>query len=201
MNAKLRLLILEDRPTDAELMLRELRRAGYEPEWRRVETEPDYLAQLDQGWELILADYNLPQFTGLRALELLKERGLDIPLIIVSASIGEDKAVEAMQTGASDYVMKDRLVRLGPAVERGLRESAERRERRQAEAARQQQTAELRARNDELSRFNQVAVGRELRMLELKREVNELCGKLGEPPRHRVAGDETDTPISPGAQT
>ena len=126
MNIKLRLLILEDRPTDAELMLREIRRAGYEPEWKRVETQADYLAQLDQGWEIILADYNLPQFTGLRALELLKERGLDIPFILISGTIGEEKAVTAMKAGASDYLMKDRLARLGPAIERVLHEAGER---------------------------------------------------------------------------
>ena len=135
MNNKLRLLILEDRPADAELMLRELRRAGYEPEWKRVETEPDFLAQLDQGWEIILADYPLPQFDGLRALELLKERGLDIPFILVSATIGEDKAVAAMKAGASDSIMKDKLARLGPAIDRELRDAGERRKRRLAEKA------------------------------------------------------------------
>jgi PAS domain S-box-containing protein len=135
MSEKIRILILEDRPIDAELMLRELRRVGYEPEWKRVETEPDYLAQLDQGWEIILADYNLPQFTGLLALELLKERELDIPFIIVSATIGEDKAVAAMKAGAHDYVMKDNLARLAPAVERELRDAAIRRDRRRLEQA------------------------------------------------------------------
>jgi len=128
MPLKLKVLLLEDHPTDAELILHQLRRAGYEPEWKRVETEPDYLTQLEQGWEIILADYNLPDFDGLRALELLRERGLDIPFIIVSSAIGEDKAVAAMKNGASDYVMKDKLARLGPAVERGLQEAALRRE-------------------------------------------------------------------------
>ena len=134
MNKRIRLLLIEDRPSDAELILHELRRAGYEPEWTRVETEPDYLAQLDQGWEIILADYNLPQFTGLRALELLNERGLAIPFIIVSGTIGEERAVQAMKDGASDYVMKDRLARLGPAVVRALREAALRRESKRAGA-------------------------------------------------------------------
>ncbi len=135
MHGKLRILILEDRPSDAELMLREVRRAGYEPEWTRVETEADYLAMLDQSWEIILADYNLPRFTGLRALELLNARGLDIPLVIVSGTIGEDKAVAAMKAGARDYVMKDKLAKLGPTIERELRDALERRkfERTQAE--------------------------------------------------------------------
>ena len=135
MPTKLKVLILEDRADDADLMLRELQRAGYEPKWKRVEAEPDYLAQLDQRWEIILADYNLPQFDGLRALELLLARGLDLPFIIVSATVGEDKAVAAMKAGANDYVMKDKLARLGPAVARELRDAAERRGRRQAEAA------------------------------------------------------------------
>ena len=135
MDAAIRILIVEDRPTDAALMLRELRRAGHEPVWTRVDTELDYLAQLDQGWDLILSDYTLPQFSGLRALELLKARGLDIPFIIVSGTIGEDQAVEAMKVGASDYVIKDRLGRLDTAIERALQGAALRREQHQAETA------------------------------------------------------------------
>ena len=111
MAKRLKTLLLEDRPTDAELILHELRRAGYEPEWTRVETEPDYLAQLGQGWEIILADYVLPGFDGLRALALLRERGFDIPFIIVSGTIGEEKAVQARKDGATDYLIKDRLAR------------------------------------------------------------------------------------------
>jgi PAS domain S-box-containing protein len=133
MPTKLKVLILEDSASDAELALHELRRAGYEPEWKRVETEPDYLAQLDQGWEIILADYNLPEFSGLRALQLLREREMDLPFIIVSGTIGEDKAVAAIKTGANDYIMKDRLARLAPAVERGLRDAVERRKSKRAE--------------------------------------------------------------------
>ena len=128
MPTSVKVLILEDRPSDAELTLHELRRAGYEPAWKRVETEADYLAQLDQGWEIILADYNLPQFSGLQALELLKARGLDIPFIIISGTIGEDMAIAAIRSGAKDYLMKDKLARLGPAVTRELHEAATRRE-------------------------------------------------------------------------
>ena len=135
MDAVIRILIVEDRPNDAALMMRELRRAGHEPVWTRVDTELDYLAQLDQGWDLILSDYSLPQFSGLRALELLKARGLDIPFIVVSGTIGEDQAVEAMKVGASDYVMKDRLGRLDTAIERALQAAVLRREQHQAETA------------------------------------------------------------------
>src|SRR5713101_51782 len=109
----LHILILEDQASDAELMLHELRRAGFEPHWQRVETEPDYLAQLHAGLDVIFADYALPQFDALRALRLLTERGLDIPFIIVSGTIREEAAVECMRQGAADYLLKDRLARLG----------------------------------------------------------------------------------------
>jgi PAS domain S-box-containing protein len=120
MSVPLHVLILEDRPADAELTLHELRRAGFAPVWRRVETEADYLAALDPSLDLILADYAMPQFDGLRALELLRARGLAIPFIIVSGTIGEESAVAAMRQGATDYLLKDRLARLGAAVKQAL---------------------------------------------------------------------------------
>jgi PAS domain S-box-containing protein len=135
MATPLHVLILEDRPADAVLMVHELRRAGFDPVWRRVETEEDYLAYLDPGLDVILADYTLPQFDALRALQLLQERGRDTPFLIVSATIGEEIAVAAMKQGAADYLLKDRLARLGQAVVRALQEMAERRARQQAEAA------------------------------------------------------------------
>jgi len=131
----LHVLILEDLPADAVLMVYELRQAGFDPVWRRVETEADYVAHLQADLDVILADYRLPQFNALRALQLLQEHGGDIPFIIVSATIGEDLAVAAMKQGAADYLLKDRLSRLGPAVARALQEVAERRARQQAEAA------------------------------------------------------------------
>ena len=114
------LLVLEDNPSDAELIIHELHRAGFEPDWKRVETEADFLAALAPSLDLILADYHLPQFDGLRALNLVQERKLDIPFLIVSGTIGEEIAVEAMQKGAADFLLKDRLARLGPAVKRAL---------------------------------------------------------------------------------
>ncbi len=126
MKQTIRILILENQPADAELMLRELRRAGYEPEWKQVATEPDFLAQFDQGWEIILADCQMPQFTGLRALELLKTRGLDIPLILISGTAGEDLAVQGMKAGANNYLLKDHLARLGQVVKRELQDAAAR---------------------------------------------------------------------------
>ncbi|MBI3941448.1 MAG: PAS domain S-box protein [Chloroflexi bacterium] len=116
----LRVLILEDSPDDTELIVKKLRQAGYTLSWDRVETESDYLAHLDPALDVILADYKLPQFDGLRALHLLQERKLDIPFIIVSGVIGEERAVAAMKQGAADYILKDRLERLGTAVTQSL---------------------------------------------------------------------------------
>ena len=125
----LRILILEDSPNDLQLMVEELKRVGFKFEWECVQTEAEYLARLDGGFDLILSDYGMPQFDGLRALELLKARPeLDIPFIIVSGTIGEETAVAAIKDGAADYLLKDRIARLGPAVNRSLREVEERRE-------------------------------------------------------------------------
>jgi len=131
----LHLLLVEDNPKDAELILHTLRRAGFLPDCKRVETEADYAENLHVGLDLILANQKLPQFNGLRALELLKRSGLDIPFILLSAVAGEETAVAAMQQGATDYLLKDRLARLGPAVSHALEESNLRNERRKAEEA------------------------------------------------------------------
>jgi diguanylate cyclase (GGDEF)-like protein len=112
----LRVLHLEDNPDDADRMSRLFKEAGYDVAWRRVETEADYLAALASVPEVVIADYSLPRFSGLRALELLKERNPDIPFILVSGTIGEEKAAEAMRLGAHDYLLKDRLGRLVRAV-------------------------------------------------------------------------------------
>jgi len=128
----LRLLLVEDSEDDATLVLLELRRAGFVPVATRVETaEAMSTALRAQPWDLILADYNLPTFTGLAALDLYHESGLDIPFLIVSGTIGEELAVEAMRAGAHDYLLKGNLTRLGPAITRELREAQVRRERKQ----------------------------------------------------------------------
>src|SRR6266849_4346233 len=116
----LRVLIVEDNVNDTELVLRELRRSGFKPDWRRVDTEVEFSASLDSKIDIILSDYSMPQFNGVRALELLKEHGPEVPFIIVSGSIGEEIAVGAMRQGAADYLLKDRLGRLGQAVEHAL---------------------------------------------------------------------------------
>ena len=130
----IRVLIAENDPNDAELMMRELRRAGFEPDWRRVETEADYLQALGPDLDIILSDYSMPQFDGPRALRLLRERGLDIPFILVSGTVGEDTAVAAMKEGANDYLMKDRLTRLGAAVRHAIEQKRERHQTRGVEA-------------------------------------------------------------------
>lgn len=144
MATPLSVLILEDRESDAELMLHELRRAGFKPQWQRVETEQDYLAHLHPALDVILADYTLPQFDALRALHLLQKRGLDIPFIVVTGSISEEVAVECMKQGAADYLLKDRLARLGPAVVQALKQRKLREEKRQAEAALRESEARFR---------------------------------------------------------
>jgi PAS domain S-box-containing protein len=128
----LRALILEDRPTDAELLALEIRHAGYELEWLRVDTREDYLAALETKPQIILADYSLPQFNAMQALHLLQELKLDIPFIVVTGSI-EEVAIECMKQGASDYLLKDRLGRLVPAVERALQQKKLRDEKRATE--------------------------------------------------------------------
>lgn len=131
----LRLLILEDREEDAELALRELRNAGFDPSWRRVEDEAGFRQALDPELDLILADYHQPSFDALRALKLMQAAGLDIPFVIVSGAVGEDLAVAAVRQGALDYVLKDRLARLGTAITNALEQSELRRRQKLARAA------------------------------------------------------------------
>jgi PAS domain S-box-containing protein len=120
MNDVLNLLIVEDTAEDAELALIRLRSEGFKFNWQRVETKQDYLRELAKHPDLILADWSLPQFSGMNALKLMKEQNLDIPFVIVSGNIGEEAAVEAMREGAYDYVLKDRPDRLGQSIRNAL---------------------------------------------------------------------------------
>ena len=136
MKPSLRIIIIEDSPDDALLIVREVEHAGYVVQAQRVQTAEELRDALAQGtWDLVLADYSLPHFSATEGLAILKETGLDVPFIIVSGKIGEEMAVQLMKDGATDYVMKDRLSRLGPAVQRELREADERRRKRDAEQA------------------------------------------------------------------
>jgi signal transduction histidine kinase len=148
----LKVLIAENTEDDALLMLRHLRNAGYEPEWTRVQTAGDFEAALKAGdWELILSDYAMGGFTGLEALRIYRESKLDVPFFLISGSIGEERAADAMRNGANDYIMKDRMQRLGPAVVRELREAAGRRAAREADAEIQRLHLELKEKIDLLA--------------------------------------------------
>lgn len=136
MSSPLRVLIVEDSEDDAVLLVRVLRKGGYEPNFLRVDDAAAMRDSLELGrWDLVIADHNMPGFSSDAALDTLKCSGLDIPFIIVSGSIGEDYAVAAMKAGAHDYLMKGNLSRLVPAVDRELREAEMRRAHRQAEQA------------------------------------------------------------------
>ncbi len=131
MGKLLRVLIIEDSEDDVLLVLRQLRKGGYDPEYERVETaEPMEKALREKSWDVVLCDYKLPHFSGFEALALFNKSGLDIPFIIVSGTIGEETAVAAMRAGARDYVMKDKLSRIAPAIARELEEAESRRLRR-----------------------------------------------------------------------
>ncbi len=135
MDRPLKVLLVEDSDHDARLLIHELRQGGYDPLYERVETPEAMIGALEkQDWDVVIADYVMPRFSGLDALKLLQDRGLDLPFIIVSGKIGEDVAVEAVKAGAHDYLLKDNLTRLNLAIERELREAVVRREHRLAEA-------------------------------------------------------------------
>ena len=135
MNQSRRVLIVEDSPDDAELTERAIRRRGYDLTCQRVDTAEAMRAALDEGgWDIVIADYSMPHFNGMAALKMLRESGLDLPFILVSGTVGEDAAVEAMKAGADDYVLKNNLARLPLAVDRELRDYEMRAERNRAEA-------------------------------------------------------------------
>lgn len=189
----LRVLLVEDSEPDALLLVRALRRGGFDCETLRIERRAEMEEALKNGhWDLILADHAMPQFSAPEALQLVKDHGLDIPFIIVSGHIGDETAVEAMRAGAHDYVMKDRLARLLPAAERELREAEIRRAQRayqeelrqareQLEARVEQRTADLKAANQRLQEA----------LEERRRLENELL-EIAENERRRIGFDLHD---------
>jgi len=145
MGIPIRTLIIEDSEDDAWLVVRLLQKEGYDPAYERVETRDAMHEALErETWDVIICDYKMPRFNGLEALKLYKDKGLDIPFIIVSGAIGEETAVAAMISGAHDYVMKNNLSRLVPAVQRELREAESRRELKQAEKEKEKLEAQNR---------------------------------------------------------
>ncbi|MBI3828950.1 MAG: response regulator [Planctomycetes bacterium] len=151
----LRVLIVEDAPDDVELVVRELRRAGFDVQPTRVESAGELKQALENGaWDVVLSDHNLPQFNAPAALSIVNEWDADLPFIVVSGSIGEEKAVEIMRSGAHDYIMKDNLSRLPEAVRREIKEAAQRRNLKQAQEA-------LRLKDEQLRQAQKLeAVGR-----------------------------------------
>jgi len=140
----IRVLAVEDSENDFRLAVRHLRRAGFTPECQRVQDLPALRQALFEGaWDAVISDFSMPGFSGLDALVEFRKAGLDIPFIFVSGTIGEETAVAAMQAGASDYVMKENLNRLGPALERELAQAARRAAHRQAEAELSRYEAQL----------------------------------------------------------
>ena len=129
MSTPVRVLMLEDSEIEADVLVHHLREAGYTLDWRRVETETAYLAHLEPSLDLILIDYTLPDITGVRALQLLRDRRLDVPAIVVTGTVSEEVALECLRLGADDYILKDRLARLGAAVRSALTQRSLRRER------------------------------------------------------------------------
>lgn len=198
MTTPLRVLFVEDSEDDMLLQLRELRQAGYEPRFRRVETAAALAEALRSGeWDVILADYTLPRFTGIDALRQVKQAGLDAPFLLLSGTVGEEVAVESMKAGAADYLLKSSLTRLAPAVKRELREAAQRRARRQAEEAlrhNQSLLSLIYAHTDEMLTLFIAADEGPFRAASLNRAWQDFTQKLGRPidPGQLVGRDAED---------
>ncbi|MCK6424006.1 MAG: histidine kinase [Burkholderiaceae bacterium] len=167
---RLRILHLEDSELDHQLVLAHLRRGGVEPSMLRVDKEADYLAQLGRGWDAVISDFNLPGFSGLVALELLRERDALLPFILVSGEIGEDTAVEAMRNGASDYLLKSNLTRLVPALLHAVDACESQRARQRAD----QELASSRKRLSELAQHLQTSI--EMERAAIAREIHDDVG-------------------------
>ncbi|MGC1106628.1 MAG: response regulator [Candidatus Acidiferrales bacterium] len=133
MGTPLKLLLIEDSEADAEMLVRAIRKGGYEINYKRVDTGEALQASLLESWDLVISDHSMPGFSGAAALKMVREKQADVPFVFVSGTIGEDAAVDAMRVGAQDYIMKGNLTRLVPAIERELREAKHRAEHRQTE--------------------------------------------------------------------
>jgi len=184
MSTDIRVLQIEDNPDDAELMLRLLKKAGFMVYAERIETAAEMrLVLARQQWDVIVADFRLPNFDAPSALSVLQETGKDIPFIVVSGAIGEDVAVEMMRAGAHDYLLKDRLERLAPAVEREIRAARIRRQHRQAQEDRSAAHSELAAISSNAP-VMLLVVNAEFRVEKL----NNMAARLSGRPLHELLG-------------
>jgi PAS domain S-box-containing protein len=187
----LRVLIVEDSEDDALLIIRELKKGGYNPVYERVETAAAMKKALkEKQWDIILCDYKMPKFSGAQAIALLKETNIYIPLIIISGTIGEETAIECMRSGAHDYIIKNRLSRLCPAIARELEEAEVRNKQRQAENALRESETKLQAIFDKvgtgifiidtdtqiITEANQAAI--EMTGLSKERIIGQICNSL-----------------------
>jgi PAS domain S-box-containing protein len=194
----LRVLILEDSTTDAELVVRELQRTGRPIDFERVETTAAMRAALERAqWDIVIADWSTPMFSGRAALDLLKELRLDLPFIIVSGTLGEEHAVEAIRAGAHDYVLKHKLDRLSTVIERELRESAARSARQQVELAQRQAEARMR-RMIESARVGVWFVGVEGKTSFINHRMAQIVGLSAEEAADASIADFIDGEDQPG---
>jgi response regulator RpfG family c-di-GMP phosphodiesterase len=169
----LRVLFVEDNPDVMELMLRLLRKEGYDPIYRRVDTDHDLrVALLQEAWDLVLCDWSMPGFSAPVALGVVKASQRDVPFVIVSGTVGEETAVAAMRSGADDFLLKDHLVRLCPVIERELAESANRREQQRVEN-------ELRRRETILAMLGEIA-GQLVRAEEVDEAIRDVLARIGQ---------------------
>lgn len=167
---RLNILHLEDSELDHELIVAHLRRGGLGFAITRVETEPEFRRALRQDWDLVLSDYNLPGYSGLKALDLVRSCGLDLPFVLLSGEIGEDAAVGAMRNGASDYLLKNNIARLVPSITRAIEAAESQRARRVADAA----LHESKQRLHELAQHLQSSI--EMERAAIAREIHDDVG-------------------------
>jgi PleD family two-component response regulator len=180
MKEPLKILFVEDVYADAELIWHELSRSNIIFEKKLVDNKKDYLSALESFTpDLIISDYSLPQFDGMSALLLKNDLRPFTPFILVTGSINEEIAVESMKAGADDYVIKQNLSRLGPAIMASIKKKELLFEKESAEQA-------LKQKVEELEQFNDLTVNRELRMVELKKEVNKLLREAGRDEKYKI---------------